>query len=90
MGNYTGILILNNDANRAYLQQQTASGQVFQTLMMEDLEASGFFNWTQVTAAWQHFAADPNLESGVSTVRVEAFWAYPQNSTVPVLHVVKY
>jgi hypothetical protein len=87
---YEGILILDNDAKRAYLQQQTASGQLFQTLMMLDPDALGVFDWGQVTEAWQHYASDPNLKSGVSTIKFEGFWKYPEDSTVPVLHLVKY
>jgi len=46
-----GILVLDNHANRAYLQQNHDQGQPFLTLMMLDSEATGVFDGQQVTAA---------------------------------------
>ena len=52
-----GILVLDNHANRAYLQQNNDQGQPFLTLMKLDSEATGVFDGQQVTAAWRLYSA---------------------------------
>ena len=52
-----GIPVLDNHANRAYLQQNHDQGQPFLTLMMLDSEATSVFDRQQVTAAWQLYSA---------------------------------
>jgi hypothetical protein len=86
---YVGVIVVDNNQNRVYLQQQDDQGQPFQTLMMLDPSATGDYDPGQVTAAWSLFS-DPahGLQSGISRIQFQGFWAYPPGSNAPVLHVV--
>ncbi len=85
---YQGTLILDNNLQQAFLQQRAADNSVIQTLMMLDSPPLGDYDPAEITAAWQYFSKKPGVRPG-DTIIVYGFWNYPQDSTRPVLHVVR-
>jgi hypothetical protein len=88
LNTYTGILVLNNPSQQAFLEQRAADGSIVQTLMMLDSSPVGNFDPTEVTAAWQYFSTKPGVNPG-SAITIYGFWNYPPGSNQPVLHVVR-
>ena len=86
---YTGILILDNNKNRSYLRQRDALGNTIDCVMMLDTPPSGEFDEQRILDAWRFFSTLTGIGNG-STITIYGFWAYPPNSIVPVLHVVRF
>lgn len=86
--NYTGVLFLDNNENRAYLGQRNSAGEPIRSLMMIDTPPTGSFDPNGVLAAWRFFSNKPGVGNG-SVITVCGFWGYPPSSDVPVLHVVR-
>lgn len=83
--NFTGTLRLDDTAHESSLEQSTASGIAFKTLMQLGTDTSDF-DAQEVAAAWYHFANLPGVSDG-STIRVRGFAAQGVGSGRPIIHI---
>jgi hypothetical protein len=83
MQTYKGILVLDHNTKKSFLQQEDSTGV---TLMMLDDSPSGNFTPVKVTAAYLLFKDDPNVDDG-DPITVSGFRNTPPGATSPVLHI---
>ena len=85
---FTGTIILDNNNNRAYLQQNVPGGAPTDFLLVLDPAAAGGFSPNRADDAWGHYATTPGIQSGSTVITFTGVWEVAPGSTEVILHVV--
>jgi hypothetical protein len=85
---FAGVIVLDNVNTRAFLRQQGPSGPLPDFLLTLDPGATGALDLAQITAAWQHYATMPGIQSGVSQIVFGGFFTFTPDGATVILHIV--